>query len=119
MIEIMERSRGNLVAVHVTGRLHQSDYEAFLPRLEALFRDHGTLRLLFYADEGFEGWDMKAAWADAALGFGHMADFERLAVVGAPDWVVWCVRLSAFLFKGEVRIFPGEALEEAWDWIGG
>ncbi|TCP39978.1 STAS/SEC14 domain-containing protein [Rhodovulum marinum] len=117
MIEMMDRSEGNRVAIHVTGRLHQADYDALLPKLEELFRRHGKLRVLFYADAGFEGWDLQAAWADASLGFGHMADFDRLALVGAPDWVVWCVRLSAFLFKGEVRIFTGAELETAWDWL--
>lgn len=38
MIEIMERSRGNCIAIHVTGRLHQADYDALLPKLEELFR---------------------------------------------------------------------------------
>lgn len=46
-----------------------------------------------------------------------MADFDRLALVGAPEWVVWCVRLSAFLFTGEVRIFEGEELDAAWGWL--
>ncbi|WP_425442199.1 STAS/SEC14 domain-containing protein [Roseovarius marisflavi] len=39
--------------------------------------------------------------------------------LGAPDWVVWCVRLSAFLFKGEVRVFSAEELQDAWHWLRG
>jgi hypothetical protein len=119
MIEVMEESRGKVVGLHVTGKLVEADYGQILPKLEALFREHGKLGVLFYADEGFRGWDMAAAWEDASFGVRHMADFERLAVVGAPDWVNWCVKLSAFLFKGEVRIFPREALEEAWGWVAG
>jgi hypothetical protein len=107
------------VGLRVSGTLHEADYAELLPKLEDLFRQHGRLRLLFYADPEFHGWDMSAAWQDAALGFQHGADFERLALVGAPEWVVWCVRLSAFLIKGEVRVFPGDALDEAWSWIQG
>jgi hypothetical protein len=119
MFEIIDRSHGNVVGVRATGRLHEADYRELLPKLERLFEEHGKLRLLFQADQGFEGWDLAAAWDDAAFGFTHAAEFERLALVGAPDWVEWCVRLTAFLLKGEVRLFPGDALEEAWAWIEG
>ncbi|WP_343079949.1 STAS/SEC14 domain-containing protein [Ostreiculturibacter nitratireducens] len=119
MIEFMEGSMGRIVGLRATGRLKEADYRDLLPKLEELFRQHGKLDLLFYMDEGFEGWDMQAAWDDASFGFSHAGDFERLAVVGAPAWVNWCIRLSSFLFKCEVRIFPGEALEEAWGWVKG
>ena len=117
MMEIMPESAGAVVGVHVSGRLHERDYQGLLPELEARFREHGRLRLLFYADDGFEGWDMKSAWSDMTFGMRHALDFERLALVGAPDWVVWCVRISAFLMKGEVRTFAGDALDQAWSWI--
>jgi len=116
MLEIMPRSAGRLVGVHATGRLARPDYDALLPKLEALFAEHGTLDMVFYMDDKFEGWDLAAAWDDAALGLHHRSDFGRLAVVGGPEWVNWCIRLSGFLMKGEIRIFPGDQLEEAWTW---
>lgn len=117
MIEMMERSSGCVVGLRATGTLHDRDYRELLPMLEGLFTEHGTLRVLFYADPGFEGWDLKAAWDDAALGFGHASDFERMAIVGAPDWVEWCVKLCAFLFKGEVRLYAADDLDSAWVWL--
>jgi len=119
MIEFMKESSAGIVGLHVTGMLHESDYAEFLPKLEELFREHGKLRVLFCADSDFRGWDMSAAWQDASLGFRHAADFERLALVGAPEWVVWCIRLSAFLFKGEVRVFSADELQDAWRWLRG
>jgi len=119
MIEVMEESSGAIVGLHVTGTLHEEDYAKLLPMLENLFRQHGTLRILFFADPEFKGWDLSAAWQDASIGFRHAADFERLALVGAPEWIVWCVRLSAFLFKGEVRVFSADQLDEAWKWVEG
>ena len=117
MIEFMNETTENIVGLHVTGTLHESDYAEFLPKLETLFREYGKLRVLFYADRDFRGWDMSAAWQDAALGFQHAADFDRLALVGAPEWVVWCVRVSAFLFKGEVRVFSTDEIDDAWRWL--
>lgn len=117
MLTIMPESEGRTVGIRAGGKLTEADYKAILPKLEELFRENGRLDVLFYADETFEGWDMEAAWQDASFGFAHMSDFRRLAVVGAPDWVVWCVKLSAFLFKGEVRIFAADELETAWAWV--
>ncbi|PWJ20257.1 STAS/SEC14 domain-containing protein [Jannaschia seohaensis] len=119
MLKIMEESAGNVVGIRAGGRLTEADYKALLPKLEERFREFGRLNLLFYADETFAGWSMEAAWEDASFGFAHVSDFERLALVGAPDWVVWCVKLSAFLFKGEVRIFEADALGAAWAWLRG
>lgn len=60
MIEVMEESSGAVVGLHVTGTLNEKDYEELLPRLDDLFRDHGKLRVLFYADQEFQGWDLSA-----------------------------------------------------------
>ena len=117
MLKVMEESTGSVVGIRASGKLTEADYKDILPKLERLFREHGKLNVLFFADETFDGWDMEAAWEDASFGFKHVSDFGRLAMVGAPDWVVWCVKLSAFLFRGEVRIFGAEEIDKAWDWV--
>ncbi len=117
MIEFMEETHDNMVGLRVSGKLHEKDYAEFLPKLEDLFSKHGKLRVLFLAAPDFQGWDISAAWQDASLGFKHAADFEKLAMVGAPGWVVWCIRGSAFLFKGEVRVFEADEIDDAWAWL--
>jgi len=117
MLQLMEGSGGKVVGIQAGGKLTEADYKDLLPKLEERFRKFGKLNVLFYADESFEGWNMEAAWEDTSFGFAHISDFERLALVGAPDWVVWCVKLSAFLFKGEVRVFEASELQSAWDWV--
>ncbi len=117
MLKIMNESEGPVVGIRASGLLHEEDYTTLLPELEARFDTYGKLRLLFFADSGFEGWDIRAAWDDMSFGLKHASDFERLALVGAPDWVVWCLKLSAFLMKGEVKVFDSDALDAAWDWV--
>lgn len=119
MIEFMERSHGTSVGIRATGHLTDQDYAVFLPKLDKMFEENGKLNVLFLMDEGFEGWDLKAAWDDTKLGFSHRADFTRLAVVGGPEWVRWCIRLSGFLLKGDIRLFDLSELERAWIWIEG
>jgi len=72
MIELMPESTGNIVGIRATGTLTGADYEkVFIPRLEELFGEYGRLRILLYMDEGFAGWDLSAAWDDAAFGLTH------------------------------------------------
>jgi len=118
MIEFLPESGGHVLGIRVSGKLTDADYkQTLIPKLESLFHQHGRLDVLFYMDEGFEGWDLGAAWDDASYGLKHRADFGRLALVGGPRWVEWCIKLAGFLMKGEIRIFPGDRLQEAWSWI--
>jgi SAM-dependent methyltransferase len=115
---ITERFEGaTFVQRRATGRLTDADYKnVLMPKLETMFAEFGRLRVLLYMDEGFSGWDLGAAWDDATLGLKHRADFEKIAVVGGPEWVAWIVKLSAFLIAGEIKLFSKEQLSEAWVW---
>jgi len=118
VFEFMPESNANLVGIRVRGRLTDADYkDVLIPRLEALFDAHGALDLLILFDESFEGWDLEAAWDDLSLGLRHRTDFRKLALVGAPRWVALTMKLSAFLMKGETRMFPADRRDEAWAWV--
>ena len=118
MIEIMPESSGNIFGVKASGKLTHSDYRQILiPRLESLFEQHGKLNVLFLMDADFDGWELDAAWDDASYGLRHNADFGKLAIVGGPAWVEWCIKLAGFLMKGEIRVFSSQQVAEAWDWI--
>lgn len=118
MIEFMKESSGNILGVRAGGKLTDTDYKRVLiPRFESMFDQHGKLRVLFFMDETFEGWDLQAAWDDASIGLRHRTDFEKIAVVGGPAWVEWCIKLSWFLMKGEIRTFRRDQLAAAWEWV--
>jgi len=118
MIEFMEESRGDTLALRASGTLTEDDYASVLiPKLEVLLQEYGKLRVLFYMDEGFEGWKPGAAWDDAKFGIKHRDNFAKLAVVGEPSWVDWCVKLSAWIMEGEVKTFDESQLRDALDWI--
>jgi hypothetical protein len=118
MIEFMPESSGNVLGVRAGRKLTEEDYESrLLPRLEALIEHFGSVRVLFYMDETFRGWNLKAAWANTALDVRHRTDLERIAVVGAPVWEAWCLRLAGLLMPGEIRTFRPDQLQQAWDWL--
>jgi hypothetical protein len=84
-IQINERDGGNFLAVHVSGILAQADYERFVPEFKRLVRQHGKLRVLFDLT-GFHGWEAAAIWQEIKFDAKHLADIERLAMVGDKLW---------------------------------
>jgi hypothetical protein len=120
MIELPPQSQGNVVGLRATGTLTDADYrDTLIPRLNAALARHGRVNIVLFLDEGFEGWDLRAAWDDLSYGLAHRADFGRLALVGGPAWVAAAMKSMAFLIKGEVRTFPRAQLTDAWSWAKG
>lgn len=117
MIEVMPESHENFLALRVTGKLTDQDYmKVFIPRLEDLIRTHGKARVLLYADEGYRGIEWAAVRDDVRFGLRHRNDFLKVAIVGAPRWVDWTMKVSSWIMEGEVKTFPAERLWEAGDW---
>lgn len=118
MITVMEQSTQTMLAVQATGKLTDSDYEdIWIPALEKVINDSGKANALLYMDAEFKGWELKAMWADTKFGFQHRKDFNRLAVVGGPDWVRWGVKLGEMLLDCEVKLYEPEKLNEALAWV--
>ena len=118
MFEVSPRSHDATLGVRASGILTDADYRLTLfPQLEKTIAEHARARLLVEISDTFSGWDMAAAWDDAAFGLAHRADFSKIALVGGPQWVVWSARLFAPLISGELKVFPTERIQEAWAWI--
>jgi hypothetical protein len=118
MIEILPDSRGTILGIRATGKLTDKDYqEVLIPALEGIIRDHGRARFLCHMDKDFDGLEMGAMWDDAKLFLKHKSEFEKMAVVGGRKWIEVMVKLFAHFMVVEVRTFPDEQLQEAWEWI--
>ncbi len=118
MITIMSQSHDNVIGVQGTGKVTDQDYlNVLIPKLDEVLKQHGTARLLYYLDDNFSGWEMGAMWEDAKFGIKHKDDFEKIAVVGGPQWAVWGTKLFSHFMEGQVKVFPPEELQAAWDWL--
>lgn len=118
MLEFMAESGGEVIGVRATGTLTARDYERVLvPQLESRVARFGRARVLILMDEAFRGWNLKAALANTRLDLRFRGDLEKVAVVGAPAWEEWCVRLARPLMRGELRLFRRHELGEAWAWL--
>ncbi|KLO27040.1 STAS/SEC14 domain-containing protein [Mycobacterium haemophilum] len=119
MIQILGESTGNVLGIRATGKLGRSEYRDILaPRIQSLLAHFRTLKVLFLMDEGFQGWSLGAAWANTIFDLKHRRDFAKVAMVGAPKWEQWCVKIAAtVLMAGEMRTFRLDQLTEAWEWL--
>jgi hypothetical protein len=118
MMEIMNESAGSVVGIRATGMLTTADYDQVLvPKLADVSQKFETVRVLFYMDQYFRGWDLSAAWANTKLDFRFRGHLEKVAIVGAPAWEEWCVRVAGPVMKGEMRTFQADHLGDAWEWV--
>jgi hypothetical protein len=118
VIEIMKESEGKVIGIRATGMLITADYDqVIVPKLAELARRFDTIRVLFYMDQGFKGWDLPAAWTNTKLNFKFRDDLDKVAIVGAPTWEELCVKVANLLMKGEMRTFQAKQLEDAWKWL--
>lgn len=116
MFEFLPETHGRFVAIKASGRLTDEDYRSFAPKLEALIREHGPIRLLVDLT-AFEGWTAHAAWDDFTFGLRHRRDFERIALVGDKKWEGLAARMARAVMKAEVRRFATRDRQIAWDYI--
>lgn len=117
MYERLDRSKGNIIGIRVSGKLTEADYHRLAPWLEQKVRRHETLRVLALMED-FHGWDsLSAAWEDLKMDAYFNEYVERLAVVGNAEWERWMTRLSKPLAEGELRYFDRTRLDDAWAWL--
>jgi SpoIIAA-like len=85
-----------------------------VPRIQLMLEQFRALKALFLMDETFEGRSLRAAWASAVFDVKHRRNFEKIAIVGAPKWEVWCIRAAArWLMTGELRTFRLDQFAQA------
>jgi len=117
MLEILPESQDNILGVKATGTFNHQEYHEFLmPRLKEMIMEHGGVRLLFYLDEDFQGFDLETIKNEAMSNENHN-NFQKIAVVGGSWWLSLQMTLVAPLLDGKLRHFSRPELPEAWVWI--
>lgn len=118
MIELLKDFPDNVAAFALHGHVTKSDYDTVLiPDLEGRLGRHKKLRIYFEIAPDLEGFDPGAAWEDTKVGFGHLFDWERCALVTDVEWAKHVARFFGFLLPGEYRAFPDAEASTARKWI--
>ena len=117
MIEILERGSGKVFGMKVSGKLLHRDYQRFVPILEKLIEENGSVRCLVEMTD-FHGIELRALWDEIKFDVRHARQIERCAVVGDRAWEAWMTKLSRPIFSNaEVRFFDVTERDQAWEWI--
>ncbi len=117
MFEILEKSSGNIIGIKVRGKLVHEDYAQFVPKLEQLIEQHGSIRCYCELTE-FHGLTPHALWDELKFDAKHCRDIERCAIVGDPSWHHWMTKMGQTIFRrADVRYFDESQSQEAWDWV--
>jgi hypothetical protein len=115
-IHINECDGGNFLTIYVSGILSQADYERFVPKFEQFVQQHGKLRVLFDMTD-FHGWEAAAMWEELKFEAKHLANIERLAMVGDMNWqMVMTVFCKPFI-KATIHYFDHGHAAEARLWL--
>ena len=118
MIELLQNMSPNVVAVLASGQVTGEDYETVLvPAIEKALVTHKKIRLLYQLGPEFKKFTTTALWDDAKVGFHHLTDFERVAVVSDVGWIVAMVKGIGLTLPCELHTFGNNELEQATLWI--
>jgi hypothetical protein len=115
-VQLEEEDNGRILEVRVTGKLVHEDYQRFVPEFDRLIKQHGKIRVLFEMVD-FHGWELQAAWDDLKLGVKHLADIERIAMVGDKKWEKWMAAFCRPFTTAKVRFFESDADGQARSWL--
>ena len=119
MIEVLSRGSGKVFGMRVSGKILHQDYQQFVPRLEKLIEEHGSIRCLVEMTD-LHGMELRALWDEIKFDVRHSRQIERCAVVGHRAWEAWMTKLSRpIFFNAEIRFFDQGEREMAWEWIEG
>ena len=112
----IDDSNPDYLAIRLSGKLTAEDYEDFVPKVESIVQDKGSIRILMTMID-FHGWEMAAAWEDTKFGMRHFHDIERLAMIGEKAWQhgmsVFCKPFT----KAKIRYFDSSEAAEAERWV--
>jgi hypothetical protein len=118
MIEMMTDLPENVIGFTAQGRVTADDYEQrIVPAVEAALDKADRVRLLYHLGTDFDGFEAGALWEDAKVGLGHLAAWERIALVTDVDWIRMATKALGFAMPGEVRVFTNAELASAREWL--
>ena len=117
MFEILEKSSGNVIGMKVCGTLVHEDYAQFVPKLEELIKEHGSIRCYCELTD-FHGLTPHALWDELKFDVKHCKDIERCAIVGDPSWHQWMTKIGQTIFsRALIKYYDQSQSEEAWQWV--
>jgi hypothetical protein len=116
MIETLPDSKPGVLGFKLSGKLHDADYQHFVPTVDAAIKQSGKIRLIAQFHD-FHGWDAHALWDDTKFSMTHMTQIERIALVGEKRWEEWMAKICKPFTKAHIQYFDAADIAKAWAWL--
>jgi hypothetical protein len=116
MIEMLSAPSDNVLAVKISGKLHDADYKTFVPAVDAAIANDGKVRILVQFHD-FHGWDAKALWDDIKFATTHCTKIEKIAMVGEKTWEKWMAKVCKPFTMAKVKYFDASQMDDARAWL--
>lgn len=116
MLQLLEESKGDLVAFRISGHVDKSDYDVMLPLLEEKIKQYGKINV--YAEmQEVEDYTLKALWEELKFDFRHAGDFKKAAFVGEQKWLDWLTIAASPFTTAKIKHFTLEQRMQALYWV--
>ena len=115
MIEILTGLPAHTIGFKLSGKLHDEDYEKFVPLVDAEFAKEGKVNVLAQFHD-FHGWDMHALCDDIKFSTTHCSKIRRIALVGETAWQKWMAVVCKPFTMAKIRYFDAADVESAKAW---
>jgi hypothetical protein len=116
MFNIIEITKGNIVAFEVTGKIHKEDYEKLNPLLEKTERKYDKINLFILLTD-LEGITLSALLEDIKTYFRHIRKVKKVAIVGRNGIDKGLSNITNVFISAEVKYFSKREYELAKVWI--
>jgi hypothetical protein len=111
----IEQNRPLVLEIRVQGKLTASDYDNFVPQIEALLKK-GKIRMIVELVD-FHGWSAGALWEDTKFAARHFNDIDRIAIIGNTNWEKGMAVFCKPFTRAKIRYFDTAEIENAKNWI--
>ncbi|MCB0411603.1 MAG: STAS/SEC14 domain-containing protein, partial [Bdellovibrionales bacterium] len=118
MLQEIKMPSNDLVGFEAIGTVTADDYQKQLhPFFEKARAEGRKLRFLYYFGPQFEGFTPGAGLEDMKLGFRHIRNFERIAVVADQNWIRSAAHFVGSMLPCPVQAFKASELSAAKEWL--
>ncbi len=117
VIQLIDGAPEGVLAFEFVGEVDSEDYEAVLkPAVEEMLAGGNRLRFVIEISAEFDRFTAGAEWQDMTLGFSHLGDWQRCALVTDIGWVEHAAKALGWLMGGRLQLFDIDELKTALEW---
>jgi hypothetical protein len=116
MITILPETHRNLLAVQVSAKLTDQDFDIYRSLIRQKMEEYGSARLYFEM-VNFEGWQPGSFVENGVFDLVHGREYGRVAMVGEKQWQHWAARLASPVKKEGIKYFDLSDREKAMAWV--